>query len=338
MRRDALAYLACPDCGASLDLGDGSESAPDGHLMVGSLRCGGAGCVYPIREGVPDLRPRGVEAVKVETSRRFDDEWSHWSELRDYYERQFLGWVAPLTPADFAGRVVFEGGCGKGRHSAIVAGFGPEAVVSLDLGRSALIAFEHTRHLTNSHIIMGDLLRPPVRRAFDLAFSVGVIHHLPDPAAGFASLAGVVKDGGRVAVWVYGLENNRWIAHGVGPIRKAVTARMPPGLLRAASALPSAGLWAAIKLFYRPGADGRGPRLPYGDYFASMHAFPFDEIHSIVFDQLVTPVAHYLPGDEVRRWYGRGFADPAVRWHNRYSWTGLGTVRREPVAQGSPAD
>ncbi len=331
MRREALALLACPESGSGLILDEvGAEAAADGHVMAGTLRSESGGHSYPIREGVPDLRPSGVEAVKVETSRRFDDEWTHWSELRDYYERQFLGWLAPLSPADFAGKVVFEGGCGKGRHSAIVAGFGPKAVVSLDLGRSSLVAFEHTRHLPNSHVIMGDLLRPPVRRAFDLAFSVGVIHHLPDPAAGFASLSGVVKDGGRVAVWVYGLENNRWIAHGVGPIRKAITARMPPGLLRLASAIPSAGLWAAIKLLYRPGPDGKGPSLPYGDYFASMHSFPFDEIHSIVFDQLVTPVAHYLPGDEVRRWYARGFAGSEVRWHNRYSWTGLGTVSRDP--------
>ncbi|WP_435020555.1 methyltransferase domain-containing protein [Tundrisphaera sp. TA3] len=334
MRPEALAYLACPDTGAALDLGPDPRIDPDGHVMAGTLVGQADGRRFAIEDGVPRLHPRSVDAVKVETARRFDDEWLHWKDLRDYYERQFLGWVAPLRPADFAGKVVFEGGCGKGRHTATVAGFGPKALVSLDLGRSALVAFEHTRHLANAHVVMGDLLHPPVRPVFDLAFSVGVIHHLPDPAEGFASLARVARDGGRVAIWVYGLENNGWIARVVGPVREALTARLPPGPLRHASAIPSAALWAAIRMFYKPRAGGRGPRLPYGDYFASMHDFPFDEIHSIVFDQLVTPVAHYLPGDEVRRWFADGFADPVVRWHNRYSWTGLGTVRR-PGASAS---
>lgn len=328
MRREALAYLACPDTGAALEIDPGPEVAPDGHVMSGSLASTGTGRRFAIEGGVPRLFPGAVERIKVETARRFDDEWSRWKDLRDYYERQFLGWVAPLKPADFAGKVVFEGGCGQGRNSATVAGFGARAVVSLGLDRGALAAFDHTRRLPNCHVVMGDLLHPPARPVFDLAFSVGVIHHLPDPAAGFASLAGVARDGGRVAIWVYGLENNGWIARLVGPVRDALTARLPTGPLRHASAIPSAALWAAIRTFYRPHAGGRGPKLPYGDYLASMHDFPFDEIHAIVFDQLVTPVRHYLPGDEVRRWYSRGFADAVVRWHNRYSWTGLGTVCR----------
>jgi hypothetical protein len=86
-------------------------------------------------------------------------------------------------------------------------------------------------------------------------------------------------------------------------------------------------LWAAIKMFYRPRPDGHGPaRLPYGDYFASMYDYPFDEIHANVFDQLVTPVAFYLKGDEVRAWLKSGFRDVEVRWHRGYSWTGVATV------------
>ncbi len=326
MRREALEWLACPDCRAPLSLADSATVEPDGHVVDGELGCTAKGCRFQVRQGVPVLLPDQVDGVKVETADRFAEEWTRWSDLRDYYTRQFLGWVGPVGPDDFKGKVVFEGGCGKGRHSYVVAGFGAKAVVSIDLGASAFVAFRNTRHLENAHVVMGDLLRPPVRRVFDLAFSVGVLHHLPNPAEGFRSLAGVVRDGGRVAIWVYGQENNEWITTFVDPVRKALTSRLPPRMLKALSALPSAALWGAIKLLYRPDAQGRGPRLPYGDYFASMHDFPFDEIHSIVFDQLVTPVAYYLRGDEVKSWFASGFKDVNVRWHNRYSWSGTAIV------------
>lgn len=331
MRNEALNLLACPNCGGPLSARPTAEE--DGHIMAGELTCSGCHAQFPIHEGVPVLLPGDVDKVKTETAARFAEEWLHWSDLRDYYEQEFFAWLAPLTAADFAGQLVFEGGCGKGRHTAIAASHGAKAVVSIDLGQSAFVAFAHTRHLPNAHVVIGDLMRPPVRPVFDLAFSVGVLHHLPDPAAGFASLASRVRDGGRVAFWVYGQEGNEWITRYVDPIRTRLTSRLPAGFLRAACIVPSVFLWGVIKLFYRPRADGKGPaKLPYGDYFASMYKYPFDEIHANVFDQLVTPVAYYLRGDEVRAWVAEGFRGAAVRSHRGYSWSGLATVRREAAA------
>lgn len=336
MRREALALLACPNCSGELSLHTDDTPAEDGHVMGGELACLACSSRFSIREGVPVLLPGNLEAVKLETASRFAEEWLHWNELRDYYHEEFLAWLAPLTPADFAGQLVFEGGCGKGRHTALVASYGAKAIVAIDLGQSALVAFAHTRRLPNAHVVIGDLLRPPVRPVFDLAFSVGVLHHLPDPADGFRSLASHVRNGGRVAFWVYGREGNEWIIRYVDPIRTRVTSRLPAGLLRALCWLPSAFLWLVIKLFYRPRSNGRGPSmLPYGDYFASMYSYPFDEIHANVFDQLVTPVAYYLSGDEIRSWLVNGFRDVAVRSHRGYSWTGLATVNRTGAARVS---
>lgn len=331
MRREALNFLLCPSCGGDLALEGGAACVEDdGHIMAGRLACGKCASSFSIHNGVPILLPANLASVKLETASRFAEEWTRWSELRDYYEKEFFDWVAPLTPKDFAGQLVFEGGCGKGRHTAIVAGHGAKAIVSLDLGESAFVAFAHTRKFPNAHVVIGDLLNPPVRPVFDLAFSVGVLHHLPDPAAGFASLASRVREGGRVAFWVYGREGNEWITRYVDPVRKALTSKLPAWFLRLACIPPAFFLWAVIKLFYRPGADGKGPRkLPYGDYFAAQYRYPFDEIHANVFDQLVTPVAYYLREEEVRPWLARDLGDAMLRSHRGYSWTGLATVQRE---------
>jgi SAM-dependent methyltransferase len=331
MRSEALDFLVCPNCAGELALSrDTTHPAEDGHFLSGRLLCQGCSSKFPIRDGVPILLPADLASVKLETASRFAEEWTRWSDLRDYYEQEFFDWVAPLTPKDFADQLVFEGGCGKGRHTAIVAGHGAKAIVSLDLGESAFVAFRHTRKFPNAHVIIGDLLNPPVRPVFDLAFSVGVLHHLPDPAAGFRCLASRVREGGRAAFWVYGYEGNEWITRYVDPIRKVLTSRLPAWLLRLASIPPAILLWAVIKSFYRPGPDGKGPqRLPYGDYFAAQYRYPFDEIHANVFDQLVTPVSYYLREDEVRPWLTTGFRDSALRSHRGYSWAGLGTVCRE---------
>ena len=120
MRREALDFLLCPNCGGELALqSDPAEAAADGHLIAGALGCDDCSSQFPIREGVPVLLPANLAAVKLETASRFAEEWTRWSELRDYYEQEFFDWVAPLTAADFAGQTVFEGGCGKGRLGAV---------------------------------------------------------------------------------------------------------------------------------------------------------------------------------------------------------------------------
>ncbi len=334
MRPEALNFIVCPNCAGELSLSsDAPCPAGDGHIMTGGLACRGCASTFAIRNGVPIVLPASLASVKLETASRFAEEWTRWSDLRGYYEQEFFDWVAPLTATDFAEQIVFEGGCGKGRHTAIVASHGAKAIVSLDLGESAFVAFAHTRQFSNVHVVIGDLMNPPVRAVFDLAFSVGVLHHLPDPAAGFASLASRVKEGGRVAFWVYGHEGNEWITRYVDPVRTAITSRLPAAILRIASIPLAAGLWAVIKLFYRPRADGKGPaKLPYGDYFAALYHYPFDEIHANVFDQLVTPVAYYLREEEVRPWLASGFRDAILRSHRGYSWTGLATVCRTKAA------
>jgi len=334
MRREALNFIVCPNCAGELFLSsDAPAPVEDGHIMIGSIACRSCPSQFPIRNGVPILLPAKLASVKLETAARFAEEWTRWSDLRDYYEQEFFDWVAPLTAEDFRDQLVFEGGCGKGRHTAIVASHGAKAIVSLDLGESAFVAFAHARQFPNAHVIIGDLLNPPVRAVFDLAFSVGVLHHLPDPAAGFASLASRVREGGRVAFWVYGHEGNEWITKYVDPIRKGITSKLPAPFLRIAAIPPATLLWGVIKLFYRPRANGKGPsKLPYGDYFAALYHYPFDEIHANVFDQLVTPVAYYLREEEVRPWLASGFQDAMLRSHRGYSWTGLATVCRSKAA------
>ena len=96
MRPEALSFLQCPNCGAELVLsGSTPREAEDGHVMAGGLTCRGCGSNFPIRNGVPVLLPANLAGVKLETAAGITEEWTRWSELRDYYEKEFFDWAAP---------------------------------------------------------------------------------------------------------------------------------------------------------------------------------------------------------------------------------------------------
>src|SRR5204862_8365464 len=168
------------------------------------------------------------------------------------YADQFLGWIAPVTPEFFRDKVVLEAGCGKGRHTQLAARWGARDVVGIDLSVAVETAFAATRSLPNAHVIQADIYHLPLSRKFDYAFSVGVLHHLPDPGAGFRSLASKVKPGGHVSAWIYGAENNEWITRYINPLRQRLTSRMNPKNLLQLSKIPTAIMFAATKLVYGP--------------------------------------------------------------------------------------
>jgi SAM-dependent methyltransferase len=323
MRESGLRLLACPTCHAKLALATATERADDGHVMTGSLRCTGCDAAFAIRTGVPRLITTEVTAASTETAHRFGAEWQIFDHMSTYQEEWLARWLDPVGPNDIRGKTVFEAGCGKGRHTLVIAGWGAKEIVALDLGDAVDVAFAHTRHLDNVHVVQGDLLAPPVEHVFDVAFSVGVLHHLPDPRAGFESVRSVVRVGGKVAIWVYGLESNEWIVRWVTPVREHVTARLPINALYWLSLAPSAVIAPLSKVY----ATRLGERLPYRDYMRRLAEVPLREIHHIVFDQLVTPLAHYLPREEVSRWFDApGLSDVTIGWHNQNSWRACATV------------
>lgn len=322
MRDAALPLLACPTCHAPFRL-QKDATDPDGHIMTGTLACTGCGARFPIHGGIPRLVPGSVAPDATETAARFGEQWKTFDHMSDYQEDWFKAWLAPIKPDDFAGKTVLEAGCGKGRHTITASGWGPKDLIALDLGEAVEVAFHHTRARTNVHVVQGDILHPPLARVFDLAFSIGVLHHLPDPRGGFQAVASKVKPGGRIAVWVYGYENNEWIVRWVNPLRERVTAKMPHKLLYWATLPPSAALGSFTRLYKN---DALFQRLPYAPYMRKLADLPLREVHNIVYDQLVTPIAYYLPREEVQSWFDDRFSDVALTWHNENSWRATARV------------
>jgi SAM-dependent methyltransferase len=332
LKKKLLDYLACPSCEGAIKLS--AVTQEDGiEILNGILTCDSCAKTFPITRGVPRFADlQNLEQDKQTTADKFGWSWTEFSHDDAKYEEQFLGWIAPVKPAFVRDKVVLEGGCGKGRHTRRVAGWGARDIVAVDLSAAVEVAFASTRGMANAHVVQADIYHLPLRRTFDYAFSVGVLHHLPDPHAGFESLVSKVKPGGHASAWVYGAENNWWIVWLVNPIRKHLTSRMPERLLLHLSKLPAAMMYAATKLVYGPLNRSEAGRkiarhLFYNEYLRAIADFNWREQHSIVFDHLIAPTAFYLSKKEFEKWWQAiGAAETTIGWHNENSWRGFGKI------------
>jgi SAM-dependent methyltransferase len=335
MKETLLQYLACPACAGDLSLASAERN--NGEIVSGALRCAGCGKSFAVTGGIPRFADLSADEVQRETAENFGQQWLEFDHVEQHHEKQFLDWIAPVTPEFVSGKTVVEGGCGKGRHTRLIGEWGAKAVIGVDLSVAVEAAYKNTKDLPNVHIIQADIYQLPLKKTFDYAFSVGVLHHLPNPRAGFASLTQKLRPGGAISAWVYGLENNGWIVHLVNPLREHVTSKLPMRALYVLSYLPTLVLWLALKLVYLPlGKTGLKRFLFYGDYLGYIARFPFREIHNIVHDHLTAPVAFYISRQEFADWYAEAQTERTeIHWHNSNSWRGLGFVKAQPKAEAS---
>ncbi len=330
MKEKLLDLLACPTCGGDILLAYASKY--DGNeILDGVLTCKKCEREYKIVRGVPRFADLGkIEADKAATAGNFGWQWKNFTQEDERYSEQLQGWLQPVKPEFFAGKVVLEGGCGKGRHTKLAAEWGAKEVVGIDLGEAVESAFDLTRDLPNVHIAQCDIFKLPLKKAFDYAFSVGVLHHTPDPKRAFLSLAGKVKKGGHISAWIYGAENNEWITRYVNPIREGFTSKINQPLLYQLSKLPTLSLFLTTKLVYRPANIAAKPiagKLFYNDYLNHLGTFGWREHHNIVFDHLVAPTAFYISKEDFEKWWKEICAvDVQITWHNQNSWCGFGKV------------
>ena len=247
---------------------------------------------------------------------RFGYEWDAYGEVCPEHEEQFRRWTAALPAEAWAGARFLDVGCGMGRNSVWPMHYGARAGVAVDIDeRSLAKARANLAPFAQVRVERASAYELPFADTFDIAFSIGVIHHLADPRLALRNMARAVRPGGRVLVWVYGREGNGWLVPVLDPLRKALFSRLPIGVVHHLSLYPALLLWLLLRAGLRP-----------GPYFRLLAGFRFPHLRSIVFDQMLPRIAHYWPRETVvELMQSAGLADVRVVPVNGMSWSAAGT-------------
>ena len=202
VNRKVLDLLMCPRCQAT-DLAIEETATEGARVMSGHLACPACNSRWPIVEGVP----RFVSADNY--ARSFGAEWKLFSRTQldshtgTTISRDRFVEVTQVQPAQLAGKTVLECGCGMGRFLEVVAREGAE-VVGIDFSVAVESAFQNLRDYPNVTIIQADLFNLPLKfEAFDLVYSIGVLHHTPSTRQALEAVGRHVRPGGALAAWVY---------------------------------------------------------------------------------------------------------------------------------------
>ncbi len=184
---------------------------------------------------------------------------------------------------------MLDAGCGMGRNSYWPLTWGAASVTAFDFDtRSVESAKKTLEKFPQAEVHFKSIYEIDWKDAFDVAFSIGVIHHLKEPEKALERMVHALRPGGKLLVWVYSYEGNEWIVRYVDPIRIHITSKLPVGLVHVLSYFCSIPLYLFIKIF-------KGP----SKYLAQLASFDFWHVHSIVFDQLIPDVANYWKKEEV---------------------------------------
>lgn len=246
---------------------------------------------------------------------RFGYEWNAYAEILPQYEEQFRRWLPFFSTDDWRGKRFLDVGCGMGRNSYWPMKYGAAGGVAVDVDERSLASARKNLHAyPNLSVRKCSAYELPWRDEFDVAFSIGVIHHLEFPGAALEAMSRAVKPGGPVAIWVYGRENNGWLLWVLNPARKLLLSRLPISWVHAISVVPAALLWIALRLGF-----GRIA------YLRLLRTFSFPHLRSIVFDQMLPKIANYWTKDEVEALMrGAGLEAIELVWVNEMSWAARG--------------
>jgi SAM-dependent methyltransferase len=180
---------------------------------------------YPIVRGIP----RFVEYRADNYSRSFGYQWRKWPRLQfdsenigrpmEGYTRKMwerITGTAEKTDPDgdqrsinrkrvsLDGAVIADIGCGPGRFIEVAHAKGAR-VIGIDYSAAVEAAEQNFKHNSNVCICQADALNLPLKpRSLDGAFSIGVLHHTPDPQRGVEQAFGALRSNGWFALSVYG--------------------------------------------------------------------------------------------------------------------------------------
>jgi len=252
---------------------------------------------------------------KLGSPERFGHSWNIFCEILPIHEKQFLRWTSGMDKNDWKGKRFLDVGCGIGRNSYWPLTYGASSCLSIDIDERTLAAARHNLTDFDAAVIENrSAYDIEEDNNFDIAFSIGVIHHLDDQPAAVREMCRAVRPGGMVLVWLYGYENNEWLVRFFDPARRFLFSKLPLSVVFALSWPATALLWLLLRL-----------GLGRTEYMRLIRAFSFRHLRAIVYDHMIPEIAKYYRKNEALELLkDAGLENVRAHWVNEMSWTVIG--------------
>jgi SAM-dependent methyltransferase len=289
--------------------------------------------------------PAATEMINEDraTVEGFGEEWSRFdnttlseSERQAIFAQYFAPFPWASLPAAAAG---FDAGCGSGRWASVVAprvgtlhcvDASPEA---LKVARRQLAAASNCRfHLAS----VSALPFPPA--SMDFGYSLGVLHHTPDPEDGLRSCVAALKPGAPFLLYLYYRFDNkpfwfRWLWQ-LSDLLRLVICRLPRGLRFAVCDVAAAVIYWPLARTARV-LERLG--LPVGSFPLSYYRHrSFYVMRNDALDKFGTRLEQRFTRAEVRAMMSRcGLERIEFNDHAPF-WCGVGYRSAAPAASASP--
>jgi len=202
MKKNLLNFLCCPECEDNIIIKKIDIQNKD-NIITGLLACNQCSSTWPIRNAIPRFVEKNYYAKsfgkqwKTFAKTQLDTNKIRESEIRFKSE---LGWKVN----NLEGKTILEFGSGAGRFVDVVSRAGAKLIVGIDVTDAVDVSQDNLSSRKNISFIQADLFHLPIRKnSFDYVYSIGVLHHTPDPKAAFSKMIETTRVDGSIGLSLY---------------------------------------------------------------------------------------------------------------------------------------
>src|SRR5215216_3520024 len=163
-----------------------------------------------------------VDAISDRTIRDFGDQWTRYRTNEGFYASSelFFDILGPFSKdLEIRGTRVADIGSGTGRIVRMLADEGAARIVAVEPSAAFEVLEDNTRDIADRiTYVRGPGESLPGTAELDACFSFGVLHHIPDPSPVLRRCREALRPGGKMVVWLYGMEGNEKYLRLVSPL------------------------------------------------------------------------------------------------------------------------
>ncbi len=201
MKNEYIKILCCPECKDDLILMD--HVVEEERIKTGLLRCTNCSHDYEISNFIPRF------VISEGYADSFGKQWNAFakSQLDDGEINESslrfdteIGW----KEKELRNKIIIEIGSGAGRFIDVVSKRGTSLAIGMDITNAVDASQANLGHRGNILFIQADIFKLPLKKEIcDFVFSIGVLHHTPDPQKAFTNMVDLVKDDGDIGLSLY---------------------------------------------------------------------------------------------------------------------------------------